>query len=78
MNALLLNLDRINKDRIKHCITINQVIDCGFMCVVNYTIADCIYSKDLYYRKPYARDVDMLLHELRTGGIPYEVTHTIE
>lgn len=69
MMALLLNLDRINKDKIKYCITINQVIDCGFMCVVTYTIAGHTYCKDLYYRKPYARDVDILLHELRTGGI---------
>lgn len=66
---LLLNLDRINKDKIKYCIIINQVIDCGFMCVVTYTIAGCTYSKDLYYHNPYARDIDMLLHELRTGGI---------
>lgn len=65
MTALLLNLDRINKDRMKHCITINQVIDCGFMCVVNYTIAGCIYNKELYYHKQYARDANMLLTELR-------------
>ena len=66
---LLLNLDRINKDKNKYGITINYVIECGFMCVVNYTIADCIYSQDLYYRKSYARDVDMLVSELRIGGI---------
>ncbi len=41
----------------------------GIMCMVNYTIGDCIYNKDLYYHKPYARDVDMLLSELRRGGI---------
>lgn len=67
--SLLLNLDRINKDKNKYGITINQVIDCGFMCAVTYTIANCTYSKDLYYRKPYARDVDMLVSELRKGGI---------
>lgn len=67
--ALLLNLDRINKDKNKYGITINQVIDCGFMCVVTYTIANCNYSKDLYYRKPYARYVDMLASELKRGGI---------
>lgn len=67
--SLLLNLDRINKDRNKYSIIINYVIDCGFMCAVNYTIGDCIYSQDLYYRKPYARDVDMLVSELRRGGI---------
>ena len=66
---LLLNLDRINKYKIKWGITINQVIDCGFMCVVIYTIAGHTYNKELYYSKPYARDIDMLLHELRTGGI---------
>ena len=67
--ALLLNLDRINKDRNKYGITINYVTECGFMCVVNYTIGDCVYNKDLYYHKPYARDVGMLLRELITGGI---------
>lgn len=67
--SLLLNLDRINKDKNKYGITINYVIECGFMCVVNYTIAYCIYSQHLYYCKPYARDIDMLVSELRKGGI---------
>lgn len=67
--SLLLNLERINNDKNKYGITINYVIDCGIMCMVNYTIGDCIYNKDLYYNKPYARDVDMLLYELRRGGI---------
>lgn len=66
---LLLNLDRINKDRIKYCIKILQVIDCGFMCVVTYTIAGHTYNKDLYYHNQYSRDINMLLSELRTGGI---------
>ena len=69
MKDLLLNLDRIQKDKIKNCITINYVIDCGIMCMVNYIIGGRIYNKDLYYNKPYARDVDMLLSELRRGGI---------
>lgn len=67
--SLLLNLDRINKDKNKYGITINYVIECGFMCVATYTIAGHVFSKDLYYHKPYARDVDMLLSELRRGGI---------
>lgn len=69
MKDLLLNLERINNDKNKYGITINYVIECGFMCVVNYTIADCTYSQDLYYCTPYARDVDMLVSELRKGGI---------
>lgn len=69
MKELLLNLDRIQKDKIKNGITINYVIDYGIMCMVNYTIGDCIYNKDLYYHKQYARDVDILLSELRRGGI---------
>ena len=69
MKDLLLNLEKINENQIKNCIKINYVIDCGCMCMVNYTIGDCIYNKDLYYRKPYARDVDMLVSELRRGGI---------
>lgn len=69
MKDLLLNLYRINKDKIKYCITINQVIDYGFMCVVTYTIAGHTYNKDLYCHKQYARDIDMLVSELRKGGI---------
>ena len=39
------------------------------MYLVTYTIAGKVYSKDLYYNKPYASDIDLLLHELRTGGV---------
>lgn len=69
MTALLLNLDRINTDRIKNCITINQVIDCGILCLVSYTICGIQYSKELYYHKPYAKDINLLLSELRRGGV---------
>lgn len=66
---LLLNLNKINEDRIKNCITINQVIDCSAMYLVTYTIAGQVYSIDLYYNKPYAKDINLLLHKLRTGVI---------
>ena len=69
MKDLLLNLDRINKDRINYCIKIIQVIDCGFMCIVTYAITGRIYRKDLYNNKPYATNIDMLLYELRRGGV---------
>lgn len=69
MKDLLLNLDRINKDRINYGIKIIQVIDCCFMCLVNYEIAGKFYSKEFYYNKPYATNIDMLLYELRRGGL---------
>lgn len=69
MSDILLNLNKINEDKIKNCITINQVIDCGVMYLVTYTIAGQVYNIDLYYNKPYAKDINLLLHELRTGGI---------
>lgn len=69
MKELLLNLDRINKDKIKYGITINYVIDCGCMCVVNYTIRGRVFSKDLYYNKSYSRDIYMLIYVLRRWSI---------